>query len=84
MRPIIRTNVFLVILVALLSASGANAGGFGKNIVVVLAGTGTGNDSDEHFEQLGLDDELAELGGATCFDMDLIDAKTGRVIGSGS
>ena len=84
MRPIIRTNVFLVILVTLLSASGANAGGFGKNIVVVLGGTGKADPSGEHFYQLGLGDELAELGGAICFDIDLIDAKTGNVIGSGA
>ena len=84
MKSKIKTNIFLVILVTLFSASGANAGGFGKNIVVVLGGTGTGNDSGEHFYQLGLDDELAELGGANCFDIDLIDARTGRVIGSGA
>jgi len=84
MRPIIRTNIFLVILVTLLSASGANARGIGKNIVVVLGGTGTADVSGEHFYQLGLGDELAELGGATCFDIDLIDARTGNVIGSGA
>jgi len=84
MRPKIRTNFFLVILVTLLSASGANAGGFGKNIVVVLAGTEKADVSGEHFYQLGLDDELAELGGAACFDIDLIDARTGWVIGSGA
>ena len=81
MRPIIRTNIFLVILVTLLSASGANARGFSKNIVVVLAGTGQGYPGDERFEQIGQD---VPMGGVTCFDMDLIDAKTDRVIGSGS
>jgi len=84
MKSVIKTNIFLVILVTLLSASEANARGFGKNIVVVLGGTGTADVSGEHFYQLGLDDELAELGGATCFDIDLIDAKTGNVIGSGA
>ena len=81
MRPIIRTNIFLVILVTLLSASGANARGFGNNIVVVLAGTGQGYPGDERFEQFG---QEVPVGGVTCFDMDLIDAKTDRVIGSGS
>jgi hypothetical protein len=84
MKSIIRTNIFLVILVGLLSASGANARGFSKNFVVVLGGTGTPDDSGEHFYQLGLGDELAELGGATCFDIDLINPKTGNVIGSGA
>lgn len=81
MRPKIRTNFFLVILVALLSASGANAGGFGNNIVVVLAGTGDGYPGDERFGEFHLD---VPEGGVTCFDMDLIDAKTGWVIGSGA
>jgi len=84
MKPKNRTNLFLVILVALLSASGAHAGGFGKNIVVVLKGTATADVSGGHFYQLGLDEELAELGGATCFDMDLVDARTGWVIGTGA
>ena len=76
--------MFLVILVALLSASGASAAGIGKNIVVILGGTGQADVSGEHFRQLGLEDELVELGGAICFDIDMIDAKTGNVIGSGA
>ena len=79
MKPIIKTNIFLVILVTLLSASGANAAGIGNNIVVVLAGTGEAHPGDEQFAQFG----LPPLG-ATCFDMDLFDAKTGNVIGRGS
>ena len=81
MSPLIRTNIFLVILVTLLSASSANAGGFRKNIVVVLGGTGTGYDGSERFEQFGLTPDPM---GVTCFDMDLIDARTGWVIGSGA
>jgi hypothetical protein len=76
----IKTNIFLVILVTLLSASGANAGGFRKNIVVLLAGEGLVDDSGNQFTRLG----LVPPEGVLCFDMDLIDAKTGRVIGSGS
>jgi hypothetical protein len=79
MKSILSTNIFLVILITLLSASGANAGGLGNNIVVVLAGTGEAYNGDVQFEQVGLDPL-----GATCFDMDLVDAKTGNVIGSGS
>ena len=79
MKAIIKTNIFLVFLVTLLSVSGANAAGIGNNIVVVLAGTGTAHNGDAQFEQFGL-----EPLGALCFDMDLIDAKTGNVIGSGS
>ena len=79
MKAIIKTNIFLVFLVTLLSVSGANAAGIGNNIVVVLAGTGTAHNGDAQFEQFGL-----EPLGALCFDMDLIDAKTGKVIGRGS
>ena len=79
MKSRIKTNIFLVILVALFSASGANAAGIGNNIVVVLAGIGQAYDGNAQFEQFGL-----ELKDATCFDMDLIDAKTGNVIGRGS
>ena len=87
MKSIIKTNIFLVIVVTLLSASGAIAAGKdkgsdkgkGKNIVVVLAGTADGHPGDEQFEQFGLDPL-----GASCFDIDLFDAKTGNVIGSGS
>jgi hypothetical protein len=79
MKSVIKMNVFLVIVVTLLSASWANAAGTGNNIVVVLAGIGqayAGNDQFEQFDLPPLD--------ATCFDMDLVDAKTGNVIGRGS
>lgn len=78
-KSLIKMNVFLVIVVTLLSASWANAAGIGNNIVVQLAGPGTAYGGDEKFEQYGLDPL-----GAFCFDMDLIDAKTGNVISSGS
>lgn len=80
MRSKIRTNIFLVILVTLLSASGANASRFGNNIVVLLAGEGLADDSGNQFTQLG----LVAPEGVLCFDMDLVNAVTGRVIGSGS
>lgn len=79
MEPLFKINVFLVIIATLLSASWANAAGIGNNIVVRLAGTGVAYVGDDQFEQFGLDPL-----GAFCFDMDLIDAKTGNVIGSGS
>ena len=81
MKSIIKTNIFLVILVTLFSASGASAAGIGNNIVVVLAGTGTADFSGEKFEQIGED---VPLGGAICYEMDLFDAKTGNVIGRGA
>lgn len=79
MKLTIKTNIFLVLLVTFLTVSGTYAAGIGNNIVVVLAGTGSAYNGDAQFEQFGLDPL-----GATCFDMDLIDAKTGNVIGRGS
>lgn len=81
MKSIIKTNIFLVILVTLLSVSGANAAGVGKNIVVLLSGTGNADSSGNQFTQFGLDVPPEFF---ACFDMDLVDAKTGNVIGSGS
>jgi hypothetical protein len=80
MKPIIKTNIFLFILVTLLSVSGANASGKGINIVVLLAGEGLADNTGNQFTQLG----LVVPDGVLCFDIDLIDAKTDRVIGSGS
>ena len=80
MKPTINTNIFLVILVTFLSVSGANAAGIGKNIVVRLAGEGLADGSGNQFTQLG----LVAPEGVFCFDMDLVNAKTGKVIGSGS
>ena len=80
MRPKIRTNIFLVILVTLLSASGASAAGIGNNIVVLLAGEGLADGTGNQFTQLG----LVAPEGVLCFDIDLVDARTGNVIGSGS
>ena len=80
MKSRIKTNIFLVILVAVFSASGASAAGIGNNIVVLLAGEGLVDDSGNQFTQLG----LVVPEGVLCFDIDLVDAKTGNVIGSGS
>lgn len=77
MKTLTKMNIFVLIVVTLLSANWANAAGIGNNIVVRLAGTGEAKGGDELFEEFGLDPI-----GATCFDVDLIDAKTGKVIGN--
>jgi len=80
MNSKIKPNIFLVILVTLFSASAANAAGIGNNIVVLLAGEGLADGTGNQFTQLG----LVAPEGVLCFDMDLVDAKTGNVIGRGS
>jgi hypothetical protein len=80
MRSKIKMNMFLVVLVAIFSASGASAAGIGNNIVVLLAGEGLADASGNQFTELG----LVAPPGVLCFDIDLVDAKTGNVIGRGS
>ena len=76
MKSFNKMSVFVLIVVGLLSTSWASAAGIGNNIVVRLAGTGEAYGGDELFEGFGLDPL-----DATCFDVNLIDAKTGRTIG---
>jgi hypothetical protein len=72
-------KMYPLILVTLLSANWASAAGIGNNIAVRLVGTGEaygGNDLFAEFGQEPLD--------AVCFDLDLVDIKTGNTIGSAS
>ncbi len=72
-----KMNVLGLILVSLLTSNWALAAGTGNNIVVRLVGTGAAYDGDALFEEFSLDPL-----GANCFDLDLVDAKTGNAIGS--
>lgn len=69
----------MLLVITVLTTSWANAAGIGNNIVVRLTGTAEGYNGDELFETFG----LAPVG-AGCFDLDLVDAKTGNVIGTAS
>ena len=73
----IKTSIFALMIVSSLAAGWANAAGIGNNIAVRLAGTAQAYAGDDLFESFGLDPL-----GANCFDLDLVDAKTGNVIGS--
>lgn len=79
MKILNKISIFILIVASLMTMSWANAAGIGNNIVVRLAGTGDAYAADEIalFEEFGLTPV-----GATCFDVDLVDAKTGNVIGS--
>ena len=68
-----------LILISFLASSTLYAAGIGNNIVVRLAGTATAYEGNDLFEQYG----LAPLD-ALCFDVNLVDAKTGNVIGTAS
>jgi hypothetical protein len=59
--------------------STAFAAGLGTNITVRLVGTAEYYDGDTLFEKFGL-----EPAGALCYDVDLVDAKSGKVIGMAS
>lgn len=75
----IKKTIFMLITVSVFTTGWANAAGIGNNIVVRLTGTGQAYAGDELFESYG----LTPLG-ANCFDLDLVDAKSGNVIGSAS
>ena len=77
MKTLNRISIFVLIMGSLMTMSWANAAGIGNNIVVRLAGTGVAYAGDELFGEFGLTPV-----GAACFDVDLVDAKSGNVIGT--
>ena len=79
MYTYIKRTILMSIIVSVFTIGWASAAGIGNNIVVRLAGTAQAYAGDELFESYG----LTPLG-ANCFDVDLVDAKTGNVIGSAS
>ena len=74
-----KMTIFSLILLSLLATGWANAAGIGNNITVRLAGTPQAYPGDDLFNDFGLDPV-----GALCFDVDLVDAKTGKSIGTAS
>jgi hypothetical protein len=79
MKTLKKMSIFVLIIASLFATSWVNAAGIGNNIAVRLVGTGQGYDGYDLFDEFDLD----QLG-ATCFDLDLVDAKTGKVIGQAS
>lgn len=79
MKPIMQTGIFTLIMISIIAAGQVYAAGIGNNIVVRLSGTDTAYDGNGLFEAYG----LAPVD-ALCFDLDLVDAKTGNVIGAAS
>lgn len=69
----------VILTMAFLISISAQGAGLGTNIAVRLVGTGTAYDGDTLFAAFGLTPV-----GAACFDVDLVDIKTGLVIGSAS
>jgi hypothetical protein len=74
-----KMNVLVLILVSLLASNWAMAAGVGNTIAVRLVGTGEAYVDEKMFEDFGL-----EPMGALCFDIDLVDIKTGKTIGTAS
>lgn len=77
MKPFTKFSTFTLILLSLLATSSLHAAGVGNNIAVRLVGTGQAYPGDDLFNDFGLDPL-----GALCFDVALVDAKTGSTIGS--
>lgn len=72
-----RITLCTVVLTLIIFGNTAHAAGLGTNIAVRLVGTGDLFIGDELFADYGLEPD-----GALCYDLDLVDVKTGNVIGS--
>jgi hypothetical protein len=79
MKSLRQIVIFTSVVLSLLATSQVNAAGVGNHIMVRLAGTAEAYAGDDLFNEFG----LTPLG-ALCFDLDLVDAKTGNVIGTAS
>ena len=79
MKSVKQMTIYSLLLISLLASNALYAAGIGNNIVVRLAGTATAYPGNDLFNEFG----LTPLD-ALCFDVDLIDAKTGNVIGAAS
>jgi hypothetical protein len=80
MKSFKQIAIFTLLVSALFVSITASAAGIGNNIVVRLVGTDMARDGTEMFELYGLEPPEEVL----CFDVDLVDAKSGNVIGSAS
>ena len=74
------TCKFILIIACLISASLANAAGVGNNIAVRLVGTDNQYDGTDLFDDFGITQPAGDP--PKCFDLDLVDVKTGKVIGA--
>ena len=77
MTPLRRLSVCTFVLALIIMGNTAYAAGLGTNIAVRLVGTGDLFNGDSLFNEFGL-----SPAGALCYDLDLVDAKSGNVIGS--
>jgi len=79
MKSTNKVSTLVLIIACFLSTGWVNAAGIGNTIAVRLVGTGQAYGGDDLFREFG----LTPLG-AVCFDIDLVDAKTGNTIGQAS
>ena len=79
MKTLSKMSIFVLIIACFMATSWANAAGIGNNITVRLVGTGQAYGGNDLFNEFG----LTPLD-ALCFDVDLVDAKSGNVIGKAS
>ncbi|NOR20647.1 MAG: hypothetical protein GQ538_11235 [Xanthomonadales bacterium] len=79
MKSLTKTNLYALILVSLLTSNLAMSAGIGNTIAVRLVGTAEAYAVEDIFEGLDL-----EPMSALCFDINLVDIKTGKTIGTAS
>jgi len=81
-KNIHKLSLWSVAFALLYLSSAASAAGLGNNIAVRLVGTADKFIGDTLFESFGL--SLPAEGEIWCYDLDLVDVKSGKVIGSAS
>jgi hypothetical protein len=77
MKKLHRFTFCTFVMAVIIIGNTAYAAGLGTNIAVRLVGTGDVFNGDTLFTEFGLTPD-----GALCYDLDLVDVKTGDVIGS--
>jgi hypothetical protein len=82
MKPLSRISICTLALVLTIMGTTAYAGGFKDNIAVRLVGTADAYNGDVLFSEFGIGLPAGEDNHPLCFDLDLVDVKSGKVIGS--
>jgi hypothetical protein len=77
MKQLSKLSFHALVLALVFTGVAAHAGGFGNNIAVRLVGTSELFIGDELFEDFGLEPK-----GALCYDVDLVNVRNGKIIGS--
>ena len=82
MKPLSRISICTLALALTIMGTTAYAGGFKNNISVRLVGTADMYNGDVLFNEFHIELPAGKDNHPLCFDLDLVDVKSGKVIGS--